>query len=236
MKQALIFRQLFEHDSSTYTYLLADPETLEGIIIDPVIETLERDLKMIRELGIRLKYTVDTHVHADHITAANKIKEYTQAQTAIGKHTGVEHADIYLADGEPLKMGGLELTTLYTPGHTKGCSSYLISGNVFTGDALFVRGCGRTDFQDGSSKKLYQSVHEKLFKLPDDTFVYPAHDYRGNTVSTIGEEKKFNPRLGDKISEDEFIKIMGALKLANPKKIMEAVPANLLCGNRSNSD
>ena len=231
-KQNLLFRQFFEKDSSTYTYLLADADTREGILIDPVLETLERDLRDLKELNIRLLYTLETHVHADHITSADSIRKKTGAKSAVGKETGVPCADILLQEGDALMFGNFSVQALSTPGHTAGCLSFVGPVMVFTGDALLVRGCGRTDFQGGSATRLFESVRTKLFNLPDTTLVYPAHDYRGHTVSTIAEEKQFNPRLNTSMSQIQFEDIMANLELDLPAKMMEAVPANLACGNR----
>lgn len=230
MKNEPIFFQLFEPESSTYTYIIADGKSKEAAIIDPVISTVDRDLKLIDELGLRLMYVLDTHVHADHITAASEIRKRTHAKTAVSQDSGVTCVDIPLEDNQELTLGDKIVTAIATPGHTNTCMSFYFEGMVFTGDTLLIRGTGRTDFQQGSSEKLYDSVHEKLFKLPDDTKVYPGHDYRGQTVSSIELEKKFNPRLGGNKSKDDFKKIMAELKLDNPKKIHEAVPANLACG------
>jgi sulfur dioxygenase len=226
----LIFRQLFDQETWTYTYLLADAKTKEGIIIDPVFEKFERDLRVIRELGIKLKYTLETHTHADHITGASKIKEATGAETVNGLNAGAECSDIKLDDGDTLNFGMYELKALSTPGHTDGCMSYYVAGMVFTGDALFIRGTGRTDFQQGSPEKLYESINEKIYALPDDTLIYPGHDYKGETVSSIKEEKLFNPRIALGTKLEDFVATMNNLNLANPKKIHEAVPANLKCG------
>lgn len=228
--------QLFECETSTYTYLLTDPKTKEAVLIDPVIETLERDLKLIKELGVKLKYVLDTHIHADHITAAGEIRKRLGVQTAVSEDAQVDCVDIPLSDGQKLKFGSYEIEALSTPGHTDSCMSFYSEGMVFTGDALLIRGCGRTDFQQGSSDKLFDSVRGKLFTLPDETIVYPGHDYRGHTKSTIGEEKKYNQRLNLEISKDSFVQIMKDLKLANPKKIHEAVPANLGCGVNKNQN
>jgi len=225
-----IFYQLFESESSTYTYIIADPLTKEAAIIDPVIEMLERDLKLLNELGLKLKYVLDTHVHADHITAAGEIRNRTGAKSALSKDAQVECVDIALTDGQELFLGAKKITALATPGHTNSCMSYLFENKVFTGDALLIRGNGRTDFQQGSAEKLYDSIHNKLFTLPEDVCVYPAHDYKGQTASTIQMEKKFNPRLGRDHSKAEFIQTMSQLKLADPKKIHEALPANMACG------
>ncbi len=226
----MIFRQLFEKTSSTYTYLLADSDGHEGILIDPVIETLERDLKLLDELDINLKYILDTHVHADHITSSSLLKDKTGAQIVIGSATKVECADILLSDAEELSFGKLKIKAIATPGHTNGCTSYLCEGLLFSGDTLLIRGNGRTDFQEGSSETLFSSVREKLFTLPDSTLVFPGHNYEGLLMSTIGEEKEHNPRLGTKKTFEEFKSIMENLNLAEPKKIEIAVPANLKCG------
>jgi sulfur dioxygenase len=230
MEPKTIFYQLFECESSTYTYLIADPITKEAALIDTVLETVERDLKLVEELDLKLKYVLDTHVHADHVTGAGEARTRTGAKSAVSAGANVECVDISLNDGQELFLGNKKIKALATPGHTDSCMSYVFEGRVFTGDALLVRGTGRTDFQQGSSEKLFESVHEKLFTLPEDTLVYPAHDYRGQTASTIGLEMKLNPRLGAGKSKAEFVKTMSELKLANPKKIHEAVHANLACG------
>jgi sulfur dioxygenase len=230
MKSEIIFQQLFESESSTYTYIIADKNTKEAAIIDPVLETVDRDLKLIEELGLKLMYVLDTHIHADHITGAGEIRKRTQAKTAVSQQAQVSCVDIPLEDGQELLLGDKKIKVIATPGHTNTCLSYWFEGMIFTGDALLIRGCGRTDFQHGSSEKLYDSVHEKLFKLSPDTIVCPGHDYRGQTTSTIQLEKEFNPRLGEKKTKEDFKKIMSELNLANPKKIHEAVPANMACG------
>ncbi len=227
---AIIFRQLFDKETETYTYLLADEESKEAIIIDPVKEQFSRDIQLIKELELKLKYSLETHVHADHITSADSLRENTGCKTITGQDTNVECADENIADGEIRKFGRYSLKAIATPGHTNGCMSYLIENMVFTGDALFIRGTGRTDFQGGSSEKLYDSIRNKIFKLNPETIVYPGHDYKGMTSTTIGEEIKYNPRLNINKSKEEFMEIMNNLKLAQPKKIQEAVPANLECG------
>lgn len=229
----MIFHQLFEKESSTYTYLLADAKSKEAVIIDPVLDMLERDLKLVSELGLKLVYVLDTHIHADHVTAAGQIRaQVPGVRTVVGRAAGVDCADFTLADGDELAFGRYKIKGIATPGHTNSCMSYFVEGMVFTGDALLIRGCGRTDFQSGSAETLFRSVREKLFSLPEETLVYPAHDYRGQTHSTIAMEKKHNPRLGLANNLEQFVKIMSELKLDLPKKIHEAVPANLGCGVR----
>ncbi len=228
----MIFRQLFDLESSTYTYLLADEETREAVIIDPVIEQVERDLTLIDELDLRLVYVLDTHVHADHVTGAGTLRERTSAKTVLSERAGVGCADVYVKDGDRIPFGRHHLEVRETPGHTDGCLTYVTEDHAmaFTGDALLIRGSGRTDFQQGSASTLYRSVHEKVFTLPDACLVYPGHDYKGRTVSSVGEEKRHNPRLGGGRTEAEFVDIMSKLQLAYPKKIDVALPANLYCG------
>lgn len=230
MKEGLLFRQLFERESSTYTYLLADTDSKEAIIIDPVLETIDRDLKLIHELGLNLKLAVNTHCHADHITSTGLMKKRLLGlKSAISKYSGAS-ADIMLSEGDKITFGKHHLTVRETPGHTDGCVTFVTDDQsmAFTGDALLIRGCGRTDFQQGCPKRLYQSVHQKIFSLPDQCLLYPAHDYLGQTVSSVAEERKFNPRLTKSL--DEFTNIMNNLNLPKPKKIDIAVPANLVCG------
>ena len=230
----MVFQQLFESQTSTYTYLLACERTREALLIDPVLEMLARDLKLIDELGLKLLYVLDTHIHADHITAAGEIRKARPGvRTAVSGRSGVECADLSLADGENIRVGDLRLRVLQTPGHTDSCVAYSMDDRVFTGDTLLIRGCGRTDFQQGSSDLLYESVHQKLFTLPDAVLVYPGHDYKGFTSSTIGDEKRLNPRLGGGRTKDQFRQIMSELKLADPARIKESVPANLGCGIKS---
>lgn len=235
MTKEVIVHQIFEHQSSTYTYIIADSKSREAAIIDPVLETVERDIKWIEEMGLKLIYALDTHIHADHITGAGEFRKRLNIKTGVSHVAGVSCVDIPLEDGQELLLGDKKIRVIATPGHTNTCVSYYFEGMVFTGDALLIRGCGRTDFQEGSSENLFKSVREKLFSLPEDTIVYPGHDYRGFTSSTIKSEKLFNPRLKESIGLDDFKKIMSELKLANPKKIHEAVPANLTCGQVKSS-
>ena len=229
-RPSLIVRQLADRDSWTYTYLLIDPTTQQGVLIDPVREQLERDLALIRELGVELLYVLETHVHADHVTSAGMIRQQTGAQIVYGAAAGVEAIDVAATDGGELTFGQYKIQVIATPGHTDGCTSYYVDGMLFSGDALLIRGCGRTDFQQGSADTLYSSVTQKLFTLPDATILYPAHDYNGRCCSTIGEEKRWNPRLGGNRSRAAFVALMNNLNLDLPKKINEAVPANLECG------
>ncbi len=226
----LIFQQLFEAESSTFTYLLADRETREAVLIDSVLEKVDRDLKLIAELELNLKYVLDTHVHADHVTGAGLIRSRTGAKAAVARAANIACADVLLCEGDEIKFGEFALKVIETPGHTDSSLSFYIEGMVFTGDALLIRGCGRTDFQGGSAEKLFDSVTQKLWKLPAETIVYPAHDYKGFTASSIEVEQKNNPRLGGSKSKAEFIEIMSKLDLPYPKMIDRALPANQLCG------
>lgn len=229
----MIFQQLFESQSSTYTYLLADAETKEAVLIDSVLETVDRDLNLIEELGLKLKYVLDTHVHADHVTGAGVIRSRLGIQTAIAKKANVSCGDGKLSEGDELKFGKHSIQVLETPGHTDASLTFVCDGFAFTGDALLIRGCGRTDFQGGSSDTLFESVTKKLFNLPLETIVYPAHDYNGFTSSTIGAEIENNPRLGKTKTKDQFREIMTNLKLEYPKQIDRALPANQSCGMTS---
>ena len=229
----MLFKQLFDKETGTYTYLLADEETREAVLIDSVKEQAGRDAKLIKELGLNLKYFLETHIHADHITAVSALKnDFPQAQAVVSLHGGVPCADIQVKEGDEIQFGKHTIKVLETPGHTDSCVSYVLEDRVFTGDALLIRGCGRTDFQQGSPQKLYASVTKKLFELPEDTLVFPAHNYVGFTVSSIQEEKTLNPRLAGK-TEAEFAEIMHNLNLPKPKRIDEAVPANMKCGQES---
>lgn len=228
----MLFRQLFDPESSTYTYLLADEATREAVLIDPVLEQVERDLSLLEELDLKLVHALDTHVHADHVTALGTLRERTGARTVLSERSGVGCADVYAKDGDRIRFGACELEVRETPGHTDGCVTYVTSDHsmAFTGDALLIRGSGRTDFQQGDARHLYRSVHEKIFTLPEQCLLYPGHDYKGRTVTSVAEEKRHNPRLGGGRTEDEFVEIMAKLALAYPKKIDVALPANLQCG------
>lgn len=229
MTHPVLFRPLFDPESSTYTYLIADAETRAAVLIDPVIEQVDRDVSLIRELGLKLEWALDTHVHADHVTAMGALRERTGCKTALSERGGSAFPDVLLRHGQRVEFGGRYLEVRETPGHTNGCITFVLDdqSKVFTGDALLIRGCGRTDFQQGDASRLYQSIHEQIFTLPDACEVYPGHDYKGRLVSSVGEEKRFNPRLGAGKPREQFVEIMNNLHLAHPKKIAVAVPANL---------
>ena len=230
---ALIFRQLYDAESSTYTYLLADPESKEAVLIDPVREQVDRDVDLLEQLGLRLKHSLDTHVHADHVTAAGELRKRLGIKTVLSKEGGAGCADILVEAGSRVPFGKRFVEVRETPGHTNGCVTYVLDDQsmAFTGDALLIRGCGRTDFQQGDSRKLFRSVRENIFTLPDSALLYPGHDYKGRMVTSVAEEKRYNPRLGLPKTEAEFVEIMKNLNLAPPKKIAEALPANLACGS-----
>ena len=226
----MFFRQLFDRESSTYTYLIADILTREAVLVDSVINQVERDLKLINELNFTLKYCLETHIHADHITGTAQLRDRTNCQGIVPINAEAKCADRFIQDGEIIKVGEVDILAMETLGHTDSHMTYLVNRVfVLTGDALLIRGCGRTDFQHGDAGMLYDSVTSKLFTLPDDTLVYPAHDYHGQTVSTIGEEKQWNPRF--KKDRQDFIKLMNNLDLSFPRKMMEAIPANQSCGS-----
>ncbi|TCU15126.1 MBL fold metallo-hydrolase [Rhizobium sullae] len=225
----MIFRQLFDSVSGTYTYLIASRQGGEALIIDPVLEKVDRYLKLVEELDLKLVKAVDTHLHADHITGLGALRDRTHCITVMGEQTLADVVSMRVTEGDRVAIEGLSLDVLYTPGHTDDSYSFLMNGRVFTGDTLLIRGTGRTDFQNGNPLQQYDSIFNKLLKLPDETLVYPAHDYKGDTVSTIGEEKRFNPRLKVR-SADEYADLMNNLKLPNPKMMDVAVPANIHVG------
>ena len=230
----MIFRQLFEPESSTYTYLVGCPETRRAVLIDPVLETIDRDLAALQALELELAYTLDTHVHADHVTSACHLRSLTGCKVAHPAVDGLDCADVGVAEDRPLMVGALTVRALFTPGHTDSHHTYLVEQpgvlRAFTGDALLIDGCGRTDFQNGDAPTLYRSVTEKLFTLPGDALVYPGHDYNHRHVSTVAQERERNPRLAGKTVE-AFVAIMDGLHLPYPKKIEVAVPANRRCGD-----
>lgn len=234
----LIFRQLFDVQSSTYSYLLADAKSRAAILIDPVLEQLRRDVALIEELGLKLAIAAETHVHADHVTGAWFLRGKLGCKIAVSARGGAKGADILFNAGDKLPFGGRHLEVRATPGHTSGCSTFVLDDRsmAFTGDCLLIRGCGRTDFQEGSAEAMFRSVHEEIFSLPEDCLLYPAHDYKGSTVTSVGEEKLYNPRLGGDIGVRDFAGYMNNLGLAHPKKIDIAVPANLACGRPENPD
>ncbi len=229
----MLFRQLFDPETSTYTYLIADPESQEATLVDSVLEQVDRDGRLLKELGLTLRFCLETHVHADHITGAGRLREITGCQNLVPQFAEVACADRHFNDGEVIQVGSIPIQAIATPGHTDSHLAYLVNqSHLLTGDALLIRGCGRTDFQGGDAGTLYDVIHQKLFTLPIETLVFPGHDYHGQTVSTIGEEQQFNPRLIGR-DRQEFIDYMESLNLPDPKKIMEAVPANQLCGQKN---
>lgn len=225
----LLLRQLFDHLSSTYSYILGCVRTNECVLIDPVLEQVKRDFQLTKDLGLILKYAVNTHMHADHVTGTGYLRALSGCKTIISKSSGAQ-ADILIQENDEVIFGQHKLKVLSTPGHTNGCVTYYCAeqGIAFTGDALLIRGCGRTDFQEGDSKTLYRSVHKKIFTLPNSTIIFPAHDYSGQTCTTVDEEKRLNPRLTK--TEDEFVDIMKNLGLPYPEQIDRALPANKVCG------
>jgi glyoxylase-like metal-dependent hydrolase (beta-lactamase superfamily II)/rhodanese-related sulfurtransferase len=225
----MIFRQLFDSVSGTYSYLLASRSGGEALILDPVLEKADRYCQLLRELDLRLVKAVDTHLHADHVTGLGELRDRTQCITIMGEQSKADVVSMRVSDGDKVMIEGLSLDVMYTPGHTDDSYSYLMGDRVFTGDTLLIRGTGRTDFQNGSSRAQYDSIFNRLLKLPDETMVFPAHDYKGDTVSTIGEERRYNPRLQVR-SVDEYIELMANLKLPNPKMMDVAVPANMHVG------
>jgi len=225
----MIFKQVFDHKTSTYTYLIASAKGREAVIIDPVLENVEEYIVLLKELDLKLVKVIDTHIHADHITGATKLKQVTNCITLMGEHTPADTVEIKVKDNEIIEIDNLKIKSLYTPGHTSDSYSFLLDSYLFTGDTLLINGTGRTDFQNGSSKDAYNSLFNNLLKLPEDTLVYPGHDYNGKLSSTIGNEKKFNPRLQVK-SVDEYVDIMSNLNLAKPKMIETNVSRNIKLG------
>ena len=232
----LVFRQLFDPTSSTYTYLLGCSTTREALLIDPVFEQVRRDAALIGELGLTLAWTLDTHVHADHVTGAWLLKQKLGSRIALSAASGASGADRLLEDHDRVEFGRRSLEVRATPGHTSGCVTSVLDDEsmAFTGDCIMIRGSGRTDFQQGDPRALYRSVRSRIFSLPESCLLYPAHDYRGLTATSVAEEKKFNPRLGGEVGESDYVGYMKNLHLAHPKKIDEAVPANLRCGQPGN--
>ena len=225
----MIFKQVFDQKSSTYTYLIASAEGREALIIDPVLENVEDYIKLLNELNLRLVKVIDTHIHADHVTGASKLKDLTKCSTIMGEHTPAEAVEIKVKDDEYIHLDNLKIRAMHTPGHTSDSFSFLMNNYLFSGDTLLINGTGRTDFQNGNSKDAYNSLFNKILKLPDETLLYPAHDYKGETVSTIGKEKKLNPRL--QVSNvDEYIEIMNNLNLKKPAEIDFNVANNIRLG------
>lgn len=225
----MIFRQLFDRVSCTYTYLIAERATGEAILVDPVITNVAQYLRLISELDLGLVLAVDTHIHADHVTGLGALRDETLCAIAMGEHSKAECVNYKVRDGEQLAVGNINLDVIYTPGHTDDSYSFLVQGHLLTGDTLLIRGTGRTDFQNGDPAMQYDSLFNKLLRLPDETIVYPAHDYNGMTISTIGEEKQYNPRL-QVASMQEYVELMNGLELEDPKLMDVAVPSNLACG------
>ena len=226
----MIFKQVFDNRSSTYTYLIASAKGREALIIDPVIENVYQYIELLKELDLKLVKVIDTHIHADHITGASKLKDETNCSTIMGEHTPSDTVEIKVKDNEIIKIDQLSIKAIYTPGHTSDSYSFLMNNYLFSGDTLLINGTGRTDFQNGNAKDAYDSIFNKLLKLPEDTFLYPAHDYNGKKVSSIGNEKKFNPRLQVN-NENEYVKIMNNLNLPKPKLIDINVESNIKLGN-----
>ena len=225
----MIFKQVFDQKSSTYTYLIASSEGREALIIDPVLENVNNYIKLLNDLDLKLVKVIDTHIHADHVTGASKLKDITKCSTIMGEHTPAESVEIKVKDDELINLDNLKIRAMHTPGHTSDSFCFLIDNYLFSGDTLLINGTGRTDFQNGSSKDSYNSIFNKLLKLPDETFLYPAHDYKGEKVSTIGKEKKQNPRL-QVTSVDEYIEIMNNLNLKRPVEIESNVSRNINLG------
>jgi len=226
----MIFKQFFEPDTSTFTYLLACEKTKQAVLIDTVESEVPKYLNELEAQDLKLVYTLETHVHADHVTGADALRQKLGSKSVVHRDAGAMCGDLLVTDGVHIIVGTIDLEVRYTPGHTNGCISFFAGDRIFTGDSLLIGGCGRTDFQSGDSGQLYDSIHHQIFSLPDEVIVYPGHDYNGNTQSTVGEERKNNKRLGGGKSREDFIKIMSELKLAYPKYIDVALPANQACG------
>ena len=225
----MIFKQVFDTKTSTYTYLIASAKGREAVIIDPVLENVENYIGLLKDLDLKLVKVIDTHIHADHVTGASKLKQSTNCTTIMGEHTPADMVEIKVKDNELINVDGLKIRSIYTPGHTSESYSFLLNKYLFSGDAILINGTGRTDFQNGSSKDSYHSIFNKLLKLPEDTLLYPGHDYNGKKVSTIGNEKKFNPRLQVK-NVDEYIEIMSNLNLSKPEMMDSNVGRNIQLG------
>ena len=225
----MIFKQVFDTKTSTYTYLIASAKGREAVIIDPVLENVENYIGLLKDLDLKLVKVIDTHIHADHVTGASKLKQSTNCTTIMGEHTPADMVEVKVKDNELINVDDLKIRSIYTPGHTSESYSFLLNNYLFSGDALLINGTGRTDFQNGSSKDSYHSIFDKLLKLPEDTLLYPGHDYNGKKVSTIGNEKKFNPRLQVK-NVDEYIEIMSNLNLSKPEMMDSNVGRNIQLG------
>ena len=230
--RSMLLRQLFDRETSTYTYLVADEKAGLAVLIDPVVDQVARDIEQLEGLNLKLAYTFETHAHADHITGCGLLRKRLGSKTIVSAKSGAEGADRLISDGDTIELGALKFEVRETPGHTAGCVTYVTADhrNAFTGDAILVRGTGRTDFQQGNAEQLYHSIQTQIFSLPDDTLIWPGHDYRGRSVSTVGEEKRRNPRVGNGKTASEFSEIMANLNLPAPKRLHEAVPANMRCG------
>jgi len=226
----MIFKQFFDTETSTFTYLLGCEKTKQAVLIDTVDANIEQYISELNKHNLELLYTLETHLHADHITAADALRQRLGCKSVIHRDAGASCGDLKITNGVRIKVGEFDIEVLYTPGHTNGCVSYLVNDMVFTGDALLINGCGRTDFQMGDSSQLFDSIHEKIFTLPHETLVYPGHDYNGNTVSSVGKEYLTNVRIKNGVSKESFIELMSNLKLSYPLKIDVALPANKECG------
>lgn len=226
----MIFKQFFEPESSTYTYLIGCEETKLAVLIDTVESEVDSYIEVLEKENLKLIYTLETHVHADHITGADSLRQLLGSKSVVHRDAGAMCADLLVTNGIHLKIGSIDIEVRYTPGHTNGCVSYLCNDRIFTGDTLLIGGCGRTDFQMGDAGQLFESIQNQIFQLPDEIVIYPGHDYNGNTESTVGHEKKYNNRIGNNKSREEFILLMSKLKLDYPKQIDKALPANQACG------